>query len=77
MIAANSCRDCHPTKVMLADSSQHIIAGHDPLLMELFPAWTPQSESMVIRLGVEPLGSVPHYTGLALMEIEGISSQLF
>lgn len=51
--------DAFATIAGLADSSQHVIAGHDPILMELFPAWTPASEGIAIRLDVEPLGAVP------------------
>lgn len=43
----------------LADSDQHVIAGHDPVVMELFPAWTPESEGIAVRLDVQPLRVVP------------------
>ena len=51
--------DAFGTIASLADSSQHVIAGHDPIVMELFPAWSPQSEGVAVRLDVEPLGIVP------------------
>jgi glyoxylase-like metal-dependent hydrolase (beta-lactamase superfamily II) len=38
-----------------ADSRDHIVAGHDPLVMQLYPAPSPELEGMVVRLDVDPV----------------------
>ena len=38
----------------LADSMQHIIPGHDPLVMKRYPAPGPELEGVVVRLDVAP-----------------------
>jgi glyoxylase-like metal-dependent hydrolase (beta-lactamase superfamily II) len=38
----------------LADSGKHIIPGHDPKVMELFPAAKPALENWVARLDADP-----------------------
>lgn len=38
----------------LADSEDHIIPGHDPLVMQRYPAPSPELEGAVVRLDVEP-----------------------
>lgn len=38
----------------LADSEDHIIPGHDPLVMRLYPAPTPEMEGVIVSLDVEP-----------------------
>ncbi len=38
----------------LADSDDHIIPGHDPLVMQHYPAPNPQLEGVVVRLDVPP-----------------------
>jgi glyoxylase-like metal-dependent hydrolase (beta-lactamase superfamily II) len=38
----------------LADSPDHIIPGHDPLVMRLYPAPAPAMEGIVVRLDVMP-----------------------
>jgi glyoxylase-like metal-dependent hydrolase (beta-lactamase superfamily II) len=38
----------------LASSRQHIVPGHDPAVMELYPAAKPRLESWICRLDVEP-----------------------
>ena len=38
----------------LASSRQHIVPGHDPAVMELYPAAKPGLESWICRLDVEP-----------------------
>ena len=38
----------------LADSPDHVIPGHDPLVMQLYPAPRPALEGIVARLDVEP-----------------------
>ena len=38
----------------LADSPDHIIPGHDPLVMKLYPAASPALEGAIVRLDVPP-----------------------
>lgn len=38
-----------------ADSRDHIVAGHDPLVMKLYPAPKPELEGIVVRLDVPPV----------------------
>ena len=38
----------------LADSPNHIIPGHDPLVMKRYPAVSPALEGIAVRLDVEP-----------------------
>jgi len=38
----------------LADSPEHIVPGHDPLVMKYYPAATNQSEGIAVRLDVAP-----------------------
>jgi glyoxylase-like metal-dependent hydrolase (beta-lactamase superfamily II) len=38
----------------LAPSPDHIIPGHDPLVMHLYPPATPELEGIVVRLDVDP-----------------------
>lgn len=38
----------------LADSPHHIIPGHDPQVMQRYPAPTPETEGKVVRLDVAP-----------------------
>jgi glyoxylase-like metal-dependent hydrolase (beta-lactamase superfamily II) len=38
----------------LADSPEHIIPGHDPLVMERYPAPSPELEGIAVRLDVDP-----------------------
>jgi glyoxylase-like metal-dependent hydrolase (beta-lactamase superfamily II) len=40
----------------LAASPQHIIPGHDPLVMERYPAAAPALAGVAIRLDAEPTG---------------------
>ena len=39
----------------LADSPQHVIAGHDPLVMARFPAASKETEGVAVRLDLAPL----------------------
>jgi hypothetical protein len=42
---------------MLADSPDHIIPGHDPLVMKYYPAASKELEGVVARLDVPPIAS--------------------
>ena len=44
----------HRRVVELADSFEHIIPGHDPLVMERYRAPSPQAEGIAVRLDVAP-----------------------
>ena len=46
--------DAFRTVEKLADSPDHIIPGHDPLVMKLYPAASPALENIVIRLDGDP-----------------------
>jgi len=38
----------------LADSADHIVPGHDPLVAEIYPAAAPGLEGLIVRLDVAP-----------------------
>ena len=38
----------------LAESPDHIIPGHDPLVLKYYPAVSPALEGIAVRLDVEP-----------------------
>jgi hypothetical protein len=38
----------------LADSPEHIVPGHDPLVMKHYPAATKELEGIAVRLDVAP-----------------------
>src|SRR5262245_15988803 len=40
----------------LADSPHHIVPGHDPLVMQQYPAPSPALQDIVVRLDVDPAG---------------------
>jgi glyoxylase-like metal-dependent hydrolase (beta-lactamase superfamily II) len=40
----------------LADSLDHIVPGHDPLVMKKYPAMSEATEGLVVRLDVKPQG---------------------
>jgi glyoxylase-like metal-dependent hydrolase (beta-lactamase superfamily II) len=44
----------HATLRRLASSSQHIIPGHDPLVLKRYPAARPELEGIVVRVDVDP-----------------------
>jgi glyoxylase-like metal-dependent hydrolase (beta-lactamase superfamily II) len=46
----------------LAADESHIIPGHDPLVMKLYPAPSPQLEGVAVRLDVPPSGAAPSRT---------------
>jgi len=39
---------------MLADSPKHIVPGHDPMVMQRYPAASPELEGIAVRLDKEP-----------------------
>lgn len=43
----------------LADSQDHIIAGHDPVVRELYPAWSEETRDFATRLDVPPVKPHP------------------
>jgi hypothetical protein len=42
------------TLYRLAESPNHIVPGHDPLVMEYYPAAKPELEGIAVRLDLEP-----------------------
>ncbi|MCH8077486.1 MAG: hypothetical protein IIC64_16905 [SAR324 cluster bacterium] len=40
----------------LADSPAHVVPGHDPLVMQRYPAPNKSLEGLVVRLDVPPKG---------------------
>jgi hypothetical protein len=38
----------------LADSPAHVVPGHDPLVLQRYPAASPSLEGIVARLDVQP-----------------------
>jgi len=44
----------YETLKKLASSRQHIVPGHDPAVMALYPAAKPGLEDWVVRLDLEP-----------------------
>ena len=47
--------DGYRTCERLAASPDHIIPGHDPLVMKLYPAVSPELEGIIVRLDVAPI----------------------
>ncbi|SFU16166.1 N-acyl homoserine lactonase family protein [Mesorhizobium sp. YR577] len=46
--------DGYRTIRRLADSDDHVIPGHDPMVMRLYPALSPALEGIAVRLDVPP-----------------------
>ena len=44
----------YTTMEMLAESQDHIIPGHDPLVMKYYPAASKELEGIVVRLDLSP-----------------------
>ena len=44
----------YETLKKLASSRQHIVPGHDPEVMKIYPAAKPGLEDWVVRLDAEP-----------------------
>jgi hypothetical protein len=40
----------------LADSAQHVVPGHDPLVMQRYPALSAELEGIAVRLDTDPAG---------------------
>jgi len=43
----------------LAPDEGHIVPGHDPVVMKLYPAPSPELEGITVRLDVPPSGVAP------------------
>jgi glyoxylase-like metal-dependent hydrolase (beta-lactamase superfamily II) len=48
--------DAFRTLECLADTQDHIIPGHDPLVMRHYPAAAPEHDGIIVRLDVAPRG---------------------
>jgi hypothetical protein len=44
----------HRTLHKLADSEDHIVPGHDPIVMKVYPPPSPELQGIVVRLDVAP-----------------------
>jgi glyoxylase-like metal-dependent hydrolase (beta-lactamase superfamily II) len=44
----------YKTLLKLASSRQHMVPGHDPTVMDIYPAAKPNLENWIVRLDVEP-----------------------
>jgi glyoxylase-like metal-dependent hydrolase (beta-lactamase superfamily II) len=44
----------HRTLHKLADSENHIVPGHDPIVMKVYPPLSPELQGIVVRLDVAP-----------------------
>jgi glyoxylase-like metal-dependent hydrolase (beta-lactamase superfamily II) len=53
--------DAFPRIEHWADSPDHVIAGHDPLVMRMYPAWSEATAGMAVRLDVPPARSRPEH----------------
>jgi hypothetical protein len=38
----------------MADSADHVVAGHDPAVIAMYPAVSPQLQGIALRLDVMP-----------------------
>ena len=45
----------HRRVLALADSADHVIPGHDPLVMERYPAYSAHCDGWVVRLDADPV----------------------
>lgn len=39
----------------LADSKNHVVPGHDPLVASIYPAFSPETEGWIVRLDKDPI----------------------
>lgn len=51
--------DAHKEVLNLADSPDHVVAGHDPIVMELYPPANDSMHGAAVRLDVPPRFSTP------------------
>ena len=54
MFNAGEAVNGYATLARLADSRRHIVPGHDPLVMQRYPAASPELAGIVVRLDVSP-----------------------
>jgi hypothetical protein len=47
----------YQTCLSLADSPEHVIPGHDPLVLQRYPAVSSSLEGDVVRLDVDPIAA--------------------
>lgn len=47
--------EAHDAMLEMADSAEHIIPGHDPLVMDRYPASSPALEGICARVSAEPV----------------------
>ena len=46
--------DGYRTMALLADSPKHIVPGHDPLVCKRYPAMSPETAGIIVRLDADP-----------------------
>ena len=46
----------------LASAPRHVVPGHDPLVMQRYPAASPALDGIAVRLDTEPVDSDPKAT---------------
>lgn len=51
--------EAFPKLDRLADTPEHVVAGHDPLVLTMYPAWSPQTQGETARLDAQPLKARP------------------
>jgi glyoxylase-like metal-dependent hydrolase (beta-lactamase superfamily II) len=51
--------DAHREILSLADTPDHVIPGHDPLVMEIYPPASAETRGIAVRLDVPPLVPSP------------------
>jgi glyoxylase-like metal-dependent hydrolase (beta-lactamase superfamily II) len=51
--------DAHRMVLELADSEDHVVAGHDPIVLEMYPPASEQTRGIAVRLDVPPLIPAP------------------
>jgi len=57
MFNVGAAIDGYATLKRLADSPKHIVPGHDPLVMQRYPAASAALEGIVVRLDADPIGA--------------------
>ena len=77
-----ACSEGYDKLRKLADSPEHIVPGHDPLVMARYPAVSKELEGIAVRLDVAPEGVKPphpdsrstcycRYVGTAILDVAG------
>ncbi len=57
MFNVGAAIDGYATLKRLAASPKHIVPGHDPLVMQRYPAASAALEGIAVRLDADPIGA--------------------